>query len=55
MSFLKDIVDFPSDSSSDEEEFVAPKRSLSRNPPIREKPGTIHRLSKTVGGTFVQV
>ena len=45
MSFLKDIVDFPSDSSSDEEEFVAPKRSLSRNPPIREKPGTIHRLS----------
>ena len=45
MSFLNDIVDFPSDSSSDEEEFVAPKRSLSRNPPIREKPGTIHRLS----------
>ena len=43
MSFLKDIVDF--DDSSDEEEFVAPKRSLSRNPPIREKPGTIHRLS----------
>ena len=45
MSFLTDIVDFPSDSSSDEEELVAPKRSLSRNPPIREKPGTIHRLS----------
>ena len=45
MSFLKGIVDFPSDSSSDEEEFVAPKRSLNRNPPIREKPGTIHRLS----------
>ena len=44
MSFLKDIVEFPSDSS-DDEEFVAPKRSLSRNPPIREKPGTVHRLS----------
>ena len=45
MSFLKDIVNFPSDSSSDEEEFVAPKRSLNRNPSIREKPCTIHRLS----------
>ena len=43
MSFLRDIVDFPSDSSSDEED-ISPK-GLRRNPPIREKPDTIHRLS----------